>query len=180
MNRKKKVALVTGATGFVGKHLSKRLVENGWEVHAICRPTTRTLLLDQFLHCCVKFHHYDGKNDDIIAIVRTVQPTVVFHLASLFLSQHCFADILPLIQSNIVLSTHLVEAMVQNNVFNLINTGTSWQHYNNDEYNPVCLYAATKQAFEDILKFYQEACGLRVITLKLFDTYGPGLSLIHI
>ena len=35
------------------------------------------------------------------------------------------------------------------------------------------LYAATKQAFEDILQYYIEANALSVITLKLFDTYGP-------
>jgi nucleoside-diphosphate-sugar epimerase len=38
----------------------------------------------------------------------------------------------------------------------------------------VCLYAATKQAFEDIIRFYVEAHGVRSITLKLFDTYGKG------
>jgi nucleoside-diphosphate-sugar epimerase len=56
----------------------------------------------------------------------------------------------------------------------LINTGTSWQHYQNAAYSPVNLYAATKQAFEDILTYYAEACGFRAITLKLYDTYGPG------
>jgi nucleoside-diphosphate-sugar epimerase len=38
----------------------------------------------------------------------------------------------------------------------------------------VCLYAATKQAFEAVLEFYIDAHALRAITLKLFDTYGPG------
>jgi nucleoside-diphosphate-sugar epimerase len=37
----------------------------------------------------------------------------------------------------------------------------------------VSLYAATKQAFEDILAFYTDATPLRVISLHLFDTYGP-------
>jgi nucleoside-diphosphate-sugar epimerase len=37
----------------------------------------------------------------------------------------------------------------------------------------VCLYAATKKAFEDIIQLYVEMAGLKVITLKLFDTYGP-------
>src|SRR5690606_23561143 len=40
-------------------------------------------------------------------------------------------------------------------------------------YSPVCLYAATKQAFESILAFYQETAQLGAITLTLFDTYGP-------
>jgi nucleoside-diphosphate-sugar epimerase len=97
----------------------------------------------------------------------------VFHLASLFLSQHETKDVNSLIKSNLLFGNQLLEAMKVNQVTNLVNTGTSWQHYNNDDYNPVCLYAATKQAFEAILEYYVQACGIKVITLKLFDTYGP-------
>ena len=67
--------------------------------------------------------------------------------------------------SNITFGTQLVEAMVANGCYQFVNTGTSWQHYENDEYNPVNLYAATKQAFEDILRYYVETSALRVITL---------------
>src|SRR5260370_942833 len=59
-------------------------------------------------------------------------------------------------------------------VAHFVNTGTSWQHYEGAAYNPVCLYAATKQAFDDILRYYRERFGLRVVTLELSDTYGPG------
>jgi nucleoside-diphosphate-sugar epimerase len=37
----------------------------------------------------------------------------------------------------------------------------------------VNLYAATKQAFEDIAKFYLDTSGINFVTLKLNDTYGP-------
>ena len=57
---------------------------------------------------------------------------------------------------------------------NIINTSTSWQHHENEEYNPVCLYAATKQAFEAIMEFYIRSKKINAITLELFDTYGVG------
>ena len=78
-----------------------------------------------------------------------------------------------MIQSNILFGTQLIEAMTVNGVYSLINTGTSWQHFQNQPYNPVCLYAATKQAYETILAYYMEVSPLKVVTLKLFDTYGP-------
>jgi nucleoside-diphosphate-sugar epimerase len=106
-------------------------------------------------------------------IVSSVQPDAIFHLASFFIAEHHPEDIIQLIQSNILLGTQLVEAMTQNNIYHLINVGTSWQHYQNSDYSPVCLYAATKQSFEAILKFYVESTPLKIITLKLFDTYGP-------
>ena len=56
----------------------------------------------------------------------------------------------------------------------LINTGTSWQNSSGDSYDPVNLYAATKQAFEDILSYYTRAAGIEALTLRLFDSYGPG------
>lgn len=54
-----------------------------------------------------------------------------------------------------------------------INTGTYWQHYENKVYCPANLYAATKQSFEDIAKFYTEISNLIFVTIKLNDTFGP-------
>lgn len=54
----------------------------------------------------------------------------------------------------------------------IVSTGTYWQHYENKDYSPVCLYAACKEAFEKILQYYVEAFGIQAITLVLFDTYG--------
>jgi nucleoside-diphosphate-sugar epimerase len=95
-------------------------------------------------------------------------------LASLFISQHNEEDVARLIESNLKFPTQLLEAMSQLGIYQLINTGTSWQHYQNHAYEPVNLYAATKQAFESLLTYYVKAQGIKAITLKLFDTYGPG------
>ncbi len=166
-----KVALLTGATGFVGSRLACELIRQGWHVHAITRPGA--VLPDLAELGQVKIHVHDSTTEDLIACVARAKPDVVFHLASLFLSQHVSKDVEPLIRSNVLFGSQLLEAMKENAVSQLINTGTSWQHYDNDDYNPVCLYAATKQAFEAIVEYYVQACGLKAITLKLFDTYGP-------
>ena len=121
-----------------------------------------------------QFHILTPDLDNIPGILDRVKPDVVFHLASLFLSGHTPDDLDGLVNSNILFGTKLVEAMTQNGCLKLVNTGTSWQHFGNCDYSPVNLYAATKQAFENILEFYVQARGLKVVTLKLFDTYGPG------
>ncbi len=167
-----KTALVTGATGFVGSHLVHRLIKDGWETHIITRSSSNLTQLEDVASKVI-VHQHDGTTNSMINIVKEAEPGIVFHLASLFLAQHTSEDIKKLVQSNILFGTQLVEAMTLQGVTKLINTGTSWQHFQNEPYNPVCLYAATKQAFEDMLKFYVEASKLKVITLKLFDTYGP-------
>ncbi|WP_323140463.1 NAD-dependent epimerase/dehydratase family protein [Massilia phyllosphaerae] len=170
--RDSKRALVTGGTGYVGAMLVRRLVADGWDVHLIVRPDSDAGVLGPAQDKVV-FHPHDGSTEGMIGIVRAAAPDVVFHLASLFLAQHTVANLEQLVRSNILFSTQLVEAMASNGVRHLVNTGTSWQHYENDDYNPVNLYAATKQAFESLLAYYIEAHGLVVTTLVLFDTYGP-------
>ncbi|MDQ6598585.1 NAD-dependent epimerase/dehydratase family protein [Bacillus salipaludis] len=173
--KNKKTIIVTGATGFIGSHLTNQLVSAGWNTHIIIRPNSNTSLLKDVL-TKVTIHVHDGTTENLIEIMSKTKPDVVIHLASLFLANHSPHDIDPMIKSNILYSTQLVEAMVKSNIYHLINTGTSWQHFNNQPYNPVCLYAATKEAFNAILTYYTEVTSLNVTTLKLFDTYGPNDS----
>ncbi len=166
-----RTALVTGGTGFIGSHLAKRLVCDGWQVHLVATSHSSRDQLQEIADR-VTFHEHDGSTARMFAIVASARPDISFHLASLFLSEHTAEQVDSLITSNVLFGTQLVEAMTANGVRLLVNAGTSWEHYCNSAYSPVNLYAATKQAFENILQYYVEAKGLQVITLKLFDTYG--------
>ena len=119
-------------------------------------------------------HVHDGTLEGMRTILARANPDLVFHVASRFVSQHQPGDVEPLIESNVMFAVQIAEAMSLHGVRNLINIGTSWQNYEDKDYSPVCLYAATKQATEALLQFYTETGRLRVITLRLFDTYGPG------
>lgn len=168
-------ALLTGATGFIGSHVLRRLLAAGWEVHVLTR---RSLNVPG-----VSSHRYTGNTEQVLQAFERCKPQVVFHLASLFLAQHTADQVAPLIQSNILLGTQILEAMSLTGTRALVNAGTSWQHFHHAGYRPVNLYAATKQAFEDILAFYADAHEIRAITLNLFDSYGPGdtrKKLIHL
>lgn len=168
----RRVALVTGATGFVGYHLCRHLATEGWAVTALVRPDSDTADL-RALEPVVAIVAWHGGVEELAAILRSARTECVFHLASLFLSEHGHGQIDALIEANIRFGTCLAEAMTTAGVSALVNTGTFWQHYQGEPYRPVNLYAATKQAFEAILRYYTDARGLRAITLKLSDTYGP-------
>lgn len=166
------VALVTGATGFTGSHLVRRLLAASYTVHVVVRPASDLEPLASVRDQLV-VHVHDGSTAHLTAILQAAAPAVVFHLAALVLTGHTPATLVPLLESNLVFATQLVEAMVSAGVSQLINTGSYWQHYEGQDYNPVNLYAATKQAFEAILQYYLEAAELKAITLVLFDSYGP-------
>lgn len=165
--------LLTGASGFVGSALTRRLLADGWDVHLLLREGSSADGLPAEGEC-LHIHRHDGGTVQLIEIMRAAAPEAVFHLASLFLATHKPEDVERLIHSNLLFSTQVAEAMAACGVRRLVNTGTSWEHYEDADYNPVCLYAATKQAFAALLHYYVECHGLRVVTLKLFDTYGAG------
>lgn len=166
------IAVVTGATGFIGSHLVKALIQDNWTVHAIVRPTSEARKLALLPNKTVR-HVYDGNHDTLESILRKAHPDIVFHLATLFVGEHRSEQIAAMVSSNILFGAQLLEAMSNSGITSLINAGTAWQHYGQANYSPASLYAATKQAFEAILQFYIEARRIHAATLTLSDTYGP-------
>ncbi len=161
--------LITGATGFIGQHLLKSLSQEH-EVHVLIRPSTRWE--DNFN---LKNFIFDDNIGELKEYIIRNQIEGIIHLASLFIAQHQSYQCKDLILSNIFLGTALLEAAKETSVQWFLNTGTYWQNYLHDstEYDPVNLYAATKQAFIDISKYYTETSDIKFVTLKICDTYGP-------
>jgi nucleoside-diphosphate-sugar epimerase len=164
------IVLITGATGFIGTHLASRLVARRATVVAVVRPTTDMRLLPQG----VRPEVHDGTTSGLVDLVRRARPDATFHLAARFVAQHGPDDIAGLIHDNVLFSAQLFEALVGTGCRRLVNVGTGWQHRTDAPTRPVNLYAATKQAAQDLLAYYTDASALRAVTLKLFDTYGPG------
>lgn len=160
---------LTGATGFVGRNLTAALANR--EVHVLVRPGSR--LGDIALIDDLRVHIYDGSTESVLRALENAQPDLIYHLASYFVAEHTTSDVEPLVACNLLLGAQLLESMAITGVNRLINAGTSWQHYQDQDGRSVCLYAATKQGFEDLVDFYVDARRLHVVTLKLFDTYGP-------
>lgn len=166
-------AIITGATGFIGSHLCKYLLDNKWSINVIARKKSDFTNLEG-ISDNINILKYDGDIDRLIDFFKQTNADVVFHLASCIINEHKAADVDKLIDSNIGLGAHILEAMKQSETKLIVNTGTYWQHYESDDYNPVNLYAATKEALEKIIVHYAQVEGIRAVNLKLFDVYGEG------
>ena len=161
--------LVTGATGFIGSNLTHEL-----------KKKHELFVLGQFEGDPEKLG-LPGivMTDDITRLaeyIKTNEIEGIIHLASLYLTSHTPEQVKDLVSSNIYFGTAVMEAAsLAGCVKWFLNTGSIWQNYNvkGKAYNPVNLYAATKQAFIDMAKYYSDVFGIKFCTLKLCDTYGP-------
>ena len=162
--------LVTGGTGYIGRHVAEACLATGWEVHLLTRPAS---IMPPALDGRVGRHDHQPTFESLDAVLRAVQPVCVAHLASAPAGARDPHEVRQTIETNVTLPTLLLEAMVANGIGRFVNTGTFWQHYRGETFCPVDLYAATKQAFQDVLRHYAVNREFAAITLKLFDTYGP-------
>jgi len=149
------------------------MLADGWQISVVIQKGLSAEPLGDDARR-VQLFDLDGTTEQLKGIVAEAKPDVVFHLASLFLASHTSEQIVPLIESNVLFGTQLLEAMTANGVSRIINVGTFWQHFESRDFDPVNLYAATKQAFESVLAYYVNARNVRALTLKLYDTYGVG------
>lgn len=168
----KKKVLLTGATGYIGSFLAKKLYMLNYDVHILVRENSKLDSISE-IEKNISLHVFNGDTIELNNILKNIEPDIVINLASLYLGNHTSSQLIDLINSNVLFPTQLIEASINAKVSYFINTGTHWQNYNDCNYNPVNLYAATKEAFESISKYYIEVSNMRMITLKLIDTYGP-------
>ncbi len=147
--------VVTGATGFVGRALVPELERGGARCSPSVAPTPMPV-----------------RTTWSVASPRS-HPTSVVHLATHFLSTHVPDDIPALVRANVEWGTVVAEAATAADA-RLVSIGSAWQHHEGRAYDPVSLYAATKQALAVIVEYYVRVRGLDATTVTLFDTYGPG------
>lgn len=163
--------IITGATGYIGSHVLKYLLSKGWDIHVIADPRFGYDNIKDVLSK-IDVYEYAGDVNDLCLYFQRVQADVVFHLAAAVITNYKPEQVPVLIQSNIQFGSVILEAMRCSDTRLIVSTGSYWQNYNNNDYNPVDLYAATKEAFEKIVQLYVDAWGFRHINLRLFDVYG--------
>ncbi len=167
--------LITGATGFIGNALATSL-KSEYNTYLLVRETSDVSRIDNNIDTVIVYKDYC----QLLSIFEEYKFNGVIHFASQVRVDHSIEHISDLLHDNILFGTYLLEASKNTNVEWFINTGTFWQHYNNQDYNPVNLYAATKEAFEDIAKYYTQSSKLIFTTIKLNDTFGLNDSRVKI
>lgn len=174
-----KRVLVTGATGFIGANLARRLAHDGHDVHVLLGEHCRPWRLRDLLHDLTAYRVDLRDRDGVRAAVRRVRPDWVFHLA-VHGAYSWQTDLRTIVETNVLGLVNLVEACLKTGFEALVNTGSSseygWKDHAPDEtcwLEPNSYYAVTKASATLFCRHTAQATGKHLPTLRLYSVYGP-------
>ncbi|MBZ9687630.1 NAD-dependent 4,6-dehydratase LegB [Clostridium estertheticum] len=188
MNWQGKKVLVTGAEGFIGSHLTERLVELGAEVTALAQynsfnnwgwiDTFDKKTRDSIKVVTGDIREYDGMK----RIIKGQE--VVLHLAALIAIPYSYLSPMAYVRTNIEGTTNVLEACREYDVEKIVHTSTS-ETYGTALYVPIdekhpmqgqSPYSASKIGADKMAESYYKSFNMPIATLRPFNTYGPRQS----
>lgn len=188
MNLKGKKVLITGSEGFIGSHLTERLVELGAEVTALVQynsfnnwgwiDTFDKKVKDSINVVTGDIREYDGMK----RIIKGQD--VVFHLAALIAIPYSYLSPMAYVRTNVEGTTNVLEACREYDVEKIVHTSTS-ETYGTALYVPIdekhpmqgqSPYSASKIGADKIAESFYKSFNMPVATIRPFNTYGPRQS----
>jgi nucleoside-diphosphate-sugar epimerase len=171
--------LVTGATGFVGSHLARRLVGLGSEVHVLVRPNADPVRLGD-LQSAIILHVADMRApEDVTAVVAAVRPDRVFHLAAAAMHAGRSPEADEQVTTNLRGAVALMDACQDLELEAFVNVGDAFEYGPGDgpvaetaTANPISLDGITKLAATLYGCALARLVGLPVVTIRPFSIVG--------
>lgn len=175
-----KKVLVTGATGFIGANLTRKLVKRNYEVHILIRKSSDVWRIKDIIP---KLHTHQIdllKKQHLSKLISAIKPNAIFHLANLGLYGGFDSPIEESIKINLVGTINLIKSAHYTNYKCLINTGSSSEYGDklfpmkeNHLCQPSTNYALTKLAGTLYAQAYAKKNHKALATLRLFSPFGP-------
>ena len=186
----KKKLLVTGAAGFIGYHLSKSLLKDGFDVYGLDNINdyydvnlkySRLNELKKFSN--FNFYKLDISNyEDLSNVFKEINPNKVINLAAQAGVRYSIENPFAYMASNIVGFLNIIELCRHYSVEGLIYASSSSVYGGNKKIpfsvedrvdDPISFYAASKRSNELIANTYSHLYGLHTTGLRFFTVYGP-------
>ncbi len=174
-----KRTLLTGATGFVGANLARRLLRDGHQVHLLVRAEHAPWRIEE-IRGHVHLHLADLRDaGETAAAAAPARPAWVFPLAAHgAYSQETGVE--RILTTNVLGTAHLVEACLDQGFEAFVNTGSSSEYGLKDHpppedewLDPNSHYAVAKASATLFCRFTARCRNVRIPTLRLYSLYGP-------
>ena len=162
--------LVTGATGFLGSHVCRRLSASASELHAIARNQRRG--------GDSAARWWQGDLTDAATVERlltAIKPDVIFHLASHGVGAPDLDHVLPTLQGDLVTTVNVLTAATRLGLARLVLAVSLEEPYPNRGDAPLSSpYAAAKWACTAYARMFHDLYRAPIVAVRPFMTYGPG------
>jgi len=178
--------LVTGADGFIGSHLTEKLIGLGADVSIFVKENSAAgskftaVNLKEFVDKIAHVVTGDIASFDSIRLIKENDPEVIFHLAAEAYVPKSFTQPLLVKQVNLDGTLHVLHAAMGLNVKRIVCTSSSEIFGNskiaiNEDHplNPTSPYGASKAAADRFCFSYWNTYGLPIAIIRPFNTYGP-------
>lgn len=161
--------LVTGASGFLGSHLCRRLIQGGAEIHAVSR-TIEGAPSENPRWWRVDLEDYAATKN----LFESVRPHVVFHLSGQATGEPDIRHVLPMFRSQLLSTVHLLIIAAEMGCRRIILTGSLTEpQAGRVDSAPSSPYAASKWASSAFGRMFQRLYQTPVVIVRPFMVYGP-------
>jgi len=161
-------ALVTGASGFIGRHLCRGLVEKNFEVHGVARHEQKDKNNGIF------WHRADlTVLSEVEGVMNSVRPGLIFHLASEVTGNRKLEYVVPTFQGNLASTVYLMTKAAGFGCERFIVTGSVEEPDPGAPAVPSSPYAAAKWSASSYARMFWELYRFPVSIARLFMVYGP-------
>lgn len=176
--KQKKRVLVTGATGFIGANLVRRLIKEGQEVFVLIRKGSNLWRIEEIKSELKMFEAPLEDSERLAQVIEDIKPQVIFHLATYggFSNQ---GEPDKIIGTNVAGTANLLAACIKTGFELFVNTGSSSEYgikehpmSENDATAPISEYGATKEAISLLLQRIAKSKNLNIVTMRPFAVYG--------
>lgn len=175
-----KKILVSGATGFVGANLVRRLIYENYKIFILKRKNSNIWRVKDLIAKISTFDIDLLEEQNLFKLVHKIKPNVIFHLANLGLYGNIDSPIDESIKVNLLGTVNLIESTNELDYECFINTGSSSEYGSKDvpmkesDYcEPSTNYALSKLAGTLYAKSYAKQNKKPLATLRLFSPFGP-------
>ena len=182
--------LVTGAAGFIGHALCKRLLSEGRRVLGVdaVTPYYDVRLKEARLEELMRFERFEFARLDLAQVTETAalfaraEPELVVHLAAQPGVRYSLENPLACVEANVVASIGVLEGCRKVGARHLVYASSSSVYGGNTKVpfsvedrvdHPVSVYAATKKSLELLAHVYSQVYALPTTGLRFFTVYGP-------
>src|SRR5438093_4515749 len=171
-------ALVTGAAGFVGANLTRRLLADGHEVHLVMRPRSRRWRIEELLGD-VAVHEVDLEDvEGLVGAVRDARAEWIFHLGARG-AYSWQTDVSEILRANVLGTANLLDAATRGGFAAFVHAGTSSEYGFKDHapsedelVEPASAYAVAKASATMLCRLFAQR-GHRIVVLRLYSLFGP-------